>query len=115
MLVNGFAGAVEALRAAEDGDPDPAARVVPLSPRQIARRLAALGERAGIRGLSGHSGRVGMAVELVRGGASTTTVQEAGGWKTADMVARYAAAVDVEDGAIARYFAGGALNSGREA
>lgn len=49
-------------------------------------------------GLSGHSGRVGMAVELVRGGASTTTVQEAGGWKTADVVARYAPCPAGSDG-----------------
>lgn len=107
LLVNGFAGAVEALRAAGDGEPDPAARVVPLSPRQIARRLAALGEKADIKGLSGHSGRVGMAVELVRRGASTTSVQQAGGWKDPAMVARYARSVQAEDGAVARFFAGG--------
>ena len=107
LLVNGFARSLEAARAAaaEDGGaPDPAAHVVPLSPRQIARRLASLGERAGVPGLSGHSGRVGLAVELVRRGASTTSVQDAGGWRSPAMVARYAAQVRAEDGAVARYF-----------
>lgn len=64
-----------------------------------------------VKGLSGHSGRgghgVGMAVELVRRGASTTSVQQAGGWKNPAMVACYARTVQAEDGAIARYFAGG--------
>ena len=76
---------------------------MPLSPVQVARRLAALGRVAGIAGLSGHSGRVGMAADLIRRGASTT----AGGWRCPGMVARYAASVNVEDGAIARYFGNG--------
>ena len=48
-----------------------------------------------------------MAVELVRRRASTTSVQQAGGWKNPAMVACYARTVQAEDGAIARYFAGG--------
>ena len=48
-----------------------------------------------------------MASELVRRGASTTAVQQAGGWRDPQMVARYASAVSVEDGAVARYFASG--------
>lgn len=110
LLVNGFARAVEAARAADAGEagaPDPAAHVVPLSARQIARRLASLGERGGVPGLTGHSGRVGLAVELVRRGASTTSVQDAGGRRAPAMVARYAATVRAEDGAVARYFGGG--------
>ena len=42
--------------------------------------------------------------ELVRRGASTTAIQHAGGRKDPQMVARYASAVSIEDGAIARYF-----------
>ena len=30
-------------------------------------------------------------------------LQAAGGWRSAEMVLRYAAAVDVEDGAVARH------------
>ena len=53
--------------------------------------------------ISSHSGRRGLASELVRRGASTTAIQAAGGWRSAEMVLRYAAAVDVEDGAVARH------------
>ena len=60
----------------------------------------------GLEGVSSHSGRRGLASELVRRGASTTAVQAAGGWRSATMVARYASAVDVEDGAVARLFVG---------
>ena len=40
---------------------------------------AYLAERAGLTGVSSHSGRRGLAAELVRRGASTTAVQMAGG------------------------------------
>lgn len=35
-------------------------------------------------------------------------MQNSGAWRDPGMVARYAASVDVEDGAIARYFGNGA-------
>ena len=60
----------------------------------------------GLEGVSSHSGRCGLASELVRRGASTTAVQAAGGWRSAAIVASYASAVDVEDGAVARLFGG---------
>lgn len=53
---------------------------------------------------SRHAPRRGMASELVRRGASTTAIQQAGGWRSPQMVARYASAVNVEDGAVARFF-----------
>ena len=105
LLVGGFAAAVDALRGACEPDDDD--RVVPLSGRQVNRRLKALAERAGLAGVSSHSGRRGLASELVRRGASTTAIQQAGGWRSPQMVARYASAVAVEDGAVARHFGGG--------
>ena len=42
------------------------------------------------------------------GRCGPVTGQDAGGWRDPGMVARYAASVDVEDGAIARYFGNGA-------
>ena len=102
LTVNGFARAIAALRSA--ADPQPADRVVPLSPSQVNRRVQTLARLAGLDGVSAHSGRRGMASELVRRGASTTAVQAAGGWRDPQMVARYASAVSVEDGAVARYF-----------
>ena len=104
LLVSGFAAAVAALRTSTA--PAGTDRVVPLSGVQINRRLQALAELAGLAGVSSHSGRRGMASELGRRGVSTTAIQQAGGWRSPQMVARYASAVAVavEDGAVARYF-----------
>ena len=93
LTVNGFARALAALRSATD--PQPTDRVVPLSPHQVNRRVQTLAKLAGLYGVSAHSGRRGMASELVRRGASTTAVQQAGGWRDPQMVARYASAVSV--------------------
>ena len=106
LLASPFARAVEDLRAATE--PAAAAeRVVPLVPHQVNRRLQVLAAALGLEGVSSHSGRRRLASELVRRGASTTAVQPpAGGWRSAAMVARYASAVAVEDGAVARLFGG---------
>ena len=48
-----------------------------------------------------------MVSELVRRGASTTTVQQGRGWRNLRMVARYASVIAVEHGAVARHFGGG--------
>ena len=103
LLVGGFSAALDALHAARPAA-EPTDRVIPLSPRQINRRLQALAAVAGLDGISAHSGRRGLATELVRRGASTTAVQQAGGWQSPEMVNRYASAVAVEDGAVGRYF-----------
>ena len=59
---------------------------------------------AGIEGrITGHSGRVGLAVELTRRGAPEQATAKAGGWKSSRMVAHYAAAVAAEQGAVATY------------
>ena len=50
-----------------------------------------------------HSGRVGLASELTARGASTTEVMLAGNWKTARMVAHYAAGATAERGAVQKY------------
>lgn len=103
LLVGGFSAALDALHAARPAA-EPTDRVIPLSPRQINRRLQALAAVTGLDGISAHSGRRGLATELVRRGASTTAVQQAGGWQSPEMVNRYASAVAVEDGAVGRYF-----------
>ena len=102
LLVQGFAAALTALRDATA--PAATGRVIPLSPSQVNRRLQALAASAGLAGVSSHSGRRGLASELIRRGASTAAVQQAGGWRDPQMVARYASAVRVETGAVARYF-----------
>ena len=109
LLVGAFARAVDQLRTATAAAaPD---RVVPLSPHQVNRRVQILAAALGLEGVSSHSGRRGLASELVRRGASTTAVQLAGGWRSPAMVARYASTVAVEDGAVARLFGGGETRS----
>ena len=74
-------------------------------PRQVNQRLQHLARAAGLHqvNISSHSGRRGLASKLVRRGASTTAIQVAGGWRSAEMVLRYAAAVNVKDGAVSRH------------
>ena len=96
------AAAVLALRPTEVG---PTARVFGgLTPRSLGRRFTAAAKAAGIDArLTAHSGRVGLASELTARGASTTDVMLAGAWKTARMVAHYAAGPRAERGAVARF------------
>ena len=63
---------------------DPNVPVFGLSARQIGRRVkaAGLGE-----GFTGHSGRVGMAQDLVRNGVELLALMSAGRWKSARMPA----------------------------
>ena len=65
---------------------------------------ASTARAAGVDGrITGHSGRVGLAVELTRRGAPEQATAKAGGWKSSRMVAHYAAAVAAEQGAVATY------------
>ena len=95
------AGAVRTLRAA--ASPAPEDHVVPLSPKMVGLRFQAAARAAGVEQVTAHSGRVGLASELTRLGASTTDVMLAGNWKTSRMVAHYSAGATAERGAVARY------------
>ena len=74
--------------------PDGTAQVLGgINGQSIARRLTAAARAAGIEGrITGHSGRVGLAVELTRRGAPEQATAKAGGWKSSRMVAHYSAA-----------------------
>lgn len=99
------ATALRALRRLQGSDVSEGARVFGLrSGRSISNRLAAMGRAAGIDGLTGHSGRVGMARDLVASGASVSAVQVAGRWKSARMPAHYARAELAGRGAVASYY-----------
>ena len=101
-LKNGVARVIRALRSAVS--PEPADRVVLLSPQMIGLRFTAAARAAGLeRRVTAHSGRVGLASELTSRGASTTDVMLAGNWKTSRMVAHYSAGATAERGALARY------------
>lgn len=70
--------------------------------RNIIQRRA---KEAGIATwVSGHSFRVGSAIDLAKGGASVVDMQQAGRWKSPSMPAHYAGAVIAEQGAVARIF-----------
>ena len=96
--------AMEALAAIRPGDAGPDDPVFGLSGRQVGRRVAAAAIGAGLgEGFSGHSGRVGLAAELSRAGASTHEIAAAGGWQSAGMVIRYTRRETAKRGAVARY------------
>ena len=54
------------------------------------------------RRVSAHSTRVGAAQDLVAAGFDLPAIQQAGGWKSPVMVARYAERLLAERGAVAR-------------
>ena len=101
-LKNGAAAAVLALRGPAPADD--ALVLDGLNAESVGRRLTEAAKAAGIESrLTGHSGRVGLAVELTARGASTTETMLAGGWSTARMVAHYSAGATAELGAVAKY------------
>ena len=81
----------------------PGTRGVPLSPQMVGLRFQASARAAGVEPVTAHSGRVGLASELTRRGASTTDVMLAGNWKTSRMVAHYSSGATAERGAVAQY------------
>ena len=80
--------ALDAIRPENPGGGD---RVFRLSIRQMANRIKAACEAAGLEGntFSGHSGRVGLARMMSGAGAPTETTMRQGRWKSAEMVRRY--------------------------
>ena len=98
--------AAASLRLIRPARVEAAARVFGLAcGRSIARRLARMATAAGLSGaFSGHSGRVGMARDLVAGGASVAAVQVAGRWESARMPALYARGELAARGAVAQYY-----------
>ena len=96
--------ALRALAAIRPEGAGPGGPVFGLSGRQVGRRVAAAARAAGLgEGFSGHSGRVGLAAELSRAGASTHEIASAGGWQSAGMVIRYTRRETAKRGAVAKY------------
>ena len=99
--------ASEALRAIRPAELllDRNAPVFGLSARQIGRRVQAAAQAAGLgEGFTGHSGRVGMAQDLVKNGVELPALMTAGRWKSAKMPARYTERQAAGRGAVARYY-----------
>ena len=74
-----------------------------LTGKSVNNIIQSRGEAAGIFGLSGHSGRVGMAQDLIASGAGIGEVANAGRWKSPNMVVHYASRQTVGQGAVAKY------------
>ena len=84
---------------------DQNAPVFGLSAKQIGRRVQAAAKAAGLgEGFTGHSGRVGMAQDLVKSGTELPTLMTAGRWKSSRMPARYTERQAAGRGAVARYY-----------
>ncbi|SEO93843.1 Site-specific recombinase XerD [Luteibacter sp. UNC138MFCol5.1] len=63
-----------------------------LLPQEVARIFRRRARAAGLEGaaaISGHSARIGSANDLAEHGATSTQIQQAGGWKTERMVSYY--------------------------
>ena len=74
-----------------------------LSGASIHKIVRERGEAAGIEGLGGHAGRVGMAQSLVSSGASIAEIAIAGRWKSIDMVVHYASCQEANRSAVAKF------------
>ena len=101
-------GTAAALRTIRPKDAAATAKVFEVKcGRSIARRLSAMAKAAGLDGhFGGHSGRVGMARDLVAAGASVAAVQIAGRWASSRMPAHYARGELAARGAVAKYYGG---------
>jgi integrase len=63
--------------------------------RSVPDRAWVLCERIGLAGVSAHDGRHAWATFAVRGGTDLKTLQDAGGWNSIAMPARYAASQQI--------------------
>ena len=84
---------------------DPGASVFGMTTRHIGNRVRAAAKAAGLgEGFTGHSGRVGMAQDLVKSGVELPALMTAGRWKSSKMPARYTERQAADRGAVARYY-----------
>lgn len=80
-------------RSVEDTD-----SVFNLSRRHIGRRIGDIAKHAGLDGnYSGHSGRVGLAVQMTKDGFSAGEIMIQAGWKSANTVARYQRGISTQE------------------
>ena len=97
--------ATRALLAFRPENPAAGQSVFGIGDRQMANRIKATAEAAGLgEGFTGHSGRVGMAQDLVRNGTELPALMQAGRWKSPAMPARYTERQAAARGAVAKYY-----------
>ena len=99
------AQALQAIMPQNEAVVDAGMRVFGISASQIGRRIDAAAKAAGLGdGFTGHSGRVGMAQDLVKNGVELPALMTAGRWKSSIMPARYTERQAAGRGAVARYY-----------
>jgi integrase len=79
-----------------------------LTTRDIGRILKGRAKQARLQhaeGISGHSLRVGMAVDLAVSHIDLASLMQAGSWKSPVMAARYTRKISAKRGAVAQYYA----------
>ena len=84
---------------------DLSTKIFGMTARHIGNRVRAAAKAAGLgEGFTGHSGRVGMAQDLVKSGVELPALMTAGRWKSSKMPARYTERQAADRGAVARYY-----------
>ena len=79
-------------------------RIFDISTRHINRRIQRACQRAGLEdNYSGHSPRIGMAMDLART-TTLTALTQAGRWKKPDMPIHYVRSITAGQGAVAEYY-----------
>ena len=74
--------------------------------RQLSVRIRDAAKAAGLGGgFSGHSPRIGMAIDLAIDGSGLPELQQAGRWTSDDQPAKYIRGMSVGQGAVARFYA----------
>lgn len=109
---------VEQWQAASGGGAGPLFRAVrgskidtrPLHPYAVTRTLKALAKKAGLdsvlcENISGHSMRVGAALDMAENGIDLVPIMHAGGWKSPNMVVRYTQQISLQKSGMAQLHA----------
>jgi integrase len=78
-----------------------------LHPGEVARIFKKMASQAGLKAkgcarISGHSSRVGAACGMAAAGLGMAQIQQAGGWRTAEMISRYTARIEIRRGGAAQ-------------
>ena len=90
---------------AQGRHPKPTDKIFRMGERQISNRIKAAAEHAGLEGnFSGHSPRVGMAVDLARRDFETVSIAQSGRWKSPDTVVKYTKQTAAGKNAVARWY-----------
>jgi integrase/recombinase XerD len=117
-LSNGTVGKVERWMAASQISAGPLFRAVrgstiderALSAYHVSRTLKALAKKAGLEPrlceqISGHSMRVGAALDMAENGIDLVPIMHAGGWKSPNMVVRYTQQISLQKSGMAQLHA----------